>query len=263
MPVDVFAAVDAAATVEATATLGITTPHMPPTSRSRSPQRRCRSTPWLPRASTVTLASLLCQCTTSVCSRLNRSSRFSTQELLPPSSGSTRTALTPRLRPYSKATLKANFPCRLPRLPVSPRPCRANCTQILLISASPTALVSTDHPLLVLQDDAVSAGFCGVTCASSAMAVSLPTCSLLCVLNGSELCSGWVLPAFALCTCASLVRPAADHGSRAGFRATAAVLLGFASSVVAHPVLGALFPAFPVHSYCSRASRCLSGNLLL
>ena len=116
---------------------------------------------------------------------------------------------------------------------------------------------------IVLQDDAVSAGFCGVTCASSVRAVSLPTCSLLCVLNGSELCSGWVLPAFALCTCASLVRPAADHGSRAGFRAAAAVLLGFASSVVAHPVLGALFPAFPVHSYCSRASRCLSGYLLL
>ena len=94
---------------------------------------------------------------------------------------------------------------------------------------------------IVLQDDAVSTGFCGVTCASSARAVSLPTCSLLCVLDGSELCSGWVLPAFALCTCASLVRPAADHGSRAGFRATAAVLLGFASSMVAHPVLGALF----------------------
>ena len=177
MPVDVFAAVDAAATVEATATLGTTTPHMPPTSQSRSPQRRCRSTPWLPRVFTVTLASLLCQCITSVCSRLNRSSRFSTQELLPPSSGSTRTALTPCPRPHSKATLKANFPCRLLRPPVSPRPCRANCTQILL--------------------------------------------------------------------------------------ATAAVLLGFASSVVAHPVLGALFPAFPVHSYCSRASRYLSGNLLL
>ena len=116
---------------------------------------------------------------------------------------------------------------------------------------------------IVLQDDAVSTGFCGVTCASSARAVSLPTCSLLCVLNGSELCSGWVLPAFALYTCASLVRPAVDHGFRAGFRATAAVLLGFASSMVAHPVLGALFPAFPVHSYCSRASHCLSGNLLL
>ena len=71
--------------------------------------------------------------------------------------------------------------------------------------------------------------------------LACPTCSLLCVLNGSELCSGWVLPAFALCTCASLVRPAADHGSRAGFRATAAVLLGFASSMVSHPVLGALF----------------------
>ena len=78
MPVDVFAAVDAAATVEATATLGTTTPHMPPTSQSRSPQRRCRSTPWLPRVFTATLASLLCQCITSVCSRLNRSSRFST-----------------------------------------------------------------------------------------------------------------------------------------------------------------------------------------
>ena len=94
MPAAISAAVDAAAMVEATATLGITTPHMPPTSRSRSPQRRCRSTPWLPRVFTVTLASLLCQCITSVCSRLNRSSRFSTQELLPPSSGSTRTALT-------------------------------------------------------------------------------------------------------------------------------------------------------------------------
>ena len=66
MPDCVFAAVDAAATVEATTTLGVTTPHMPPTSRSRSPQRRCRSTPWLPRAFTVTLASLLCQCITSV-----------------------------------------------------------------------------------------------------------------------------------------------------------------------------------------------------
>ena len=30
-----------------------------------------------------------------------------------------------------------------------------------------------------------------------------------------------------------------------------------------YSVLGVLFPAFPVHSYCSRASRCLSGNLLL
>ena len=116
---------------------------------------------------------------------------------------------------------------------------------------------------IVLLDDAVSTGFCGVTCASSVRAVSLPTCSLLCVLDGSELCSGWVLPAFVLYTCASLVRPAADHGFRAGFRATAAVLLGFASSVVAHPVLGALFPAFSVHSYCSRASRYLSGYLLL
>ena len=109
----------------------------------------------------------------------------------------------------------------------------------------------------------MSTGFCGVTCASSVRAVSLPACSLLCVLNGSELCSGWVLPAFALYTCASLVRPAADHGFRAGFRATTAVLSDFASFVVAHPVLGALFPAFPVHSNCSRASRCLSGNLLL
>ena len=120
MPAADFAAVDAAATVEATATLGTTTPHMPPTSQSRSPQRRCRSTPWLPRVFTVTLASLPCQCITSVCSRLNRSSRFSTLELPPPSSGSTRTVLTPRLRPCSKATLKANFPCRPPRLPVSP-----------------------------------------------------------------------------------------------------------------------------------------------
>ena len=36
---------------------------------------------------------------------------------------------------------------------------------------------------IVLQDDAVSTGFCGVTCASSMRAVSLPTCSLLCVVD--------------------------------------------------------------------------------